>query len=182
MWAFASRAHPHHGEVYFEGKAQNNLPVFLEAEEKFASHQGRPLLLAGRPFSTTRPSRLGELRASLATRGLRSRSRQLRLVWLQGDHLITAPRANDQLVNCYEAIVIRLGIGAMTATSGSHVVKGVAGKAAIWCAFDLLGGDRSARLWLVLKPGGRVVSIADLGRGLAARDATPLSSAMSIRI
>src|SRR5258707_2947796 len=44
------------------------------------------------------------------------------------------------------------------------------------CAFDLLGGDTLARLWPVLKPGGRVVSIAglpepltaqkDLGRGI----------------
>ena len=43
-------------------------------------------------------------------------------------------------------------------------------------AFDLLGGDTLARLWSVLKPGGRVVSIAgmpepvtaqkDLGRGI----------------
>jgi alcohol dehydrogenase len=44
------------------------------------------------------------------------------------------------------------------------------------CAFDLLGGDTLAHLWPVLKPGGRVVSIAgmpepltaqkDLGRGI----------------
>jgi NADPH:quinone reductase-like Zn-dependent oxidoreductase len=44
------------------------------------------------------------------------------------------------------------------------------------CAFDLLGGDTLRRLWPVLKPGGRVVSIAgmpepetarkDLGRGI----------------
>jgi len=44
------------------------------------------------------------------------------------------------------------------------------------CAFDLLGGDTLARLWSVLRPGGRVVSIAgmpepvtarkDLGRGI----------------
>jgi len=44
------------------------------------------------------------------------------------------------------------------------------------CAFDLLGGDTLARLWSVLKPGGRVISIAgipepvtarkDLGRGI----------------
>jgi NADPH:quinone reductase-like Zn-dependent oxidoreductase len=44
------------------------------------------------------------------------------------------------------------------------------------CAFDLLGGDTLARLWPVLKAGGRVVSIAgipepmtarkDLGRGI----------------
>src|SRR5947209_8451654 len=27
VWAFASRAHPHHGEIYFEARAQNNLPV-----------------------------------------------------------------------------------------------------------------------------------------------------------
>jgi NADPH:quinone reductase-like Zn-dependent oxidoreductase len=48
------------------------------------------------------------------------------------------------------------------------------------CAFDLLGGDTLARLWSVLRPGGRVVSIAGMpepstarkdlerGRGLAA--------------
>jgi NADPH:quinone reductase-like Zn-dependent oxidoreductase len=44
------------------------------------------------------------------------------------------------------------------------------------CAFDLLGGDTLVRLWSVLKPGGRVVSVAgmpepltalkDLGRGI----------------
>jgi alcohol dehydrogenase len=44
------------------------------------------------------------------------------------------------------------------------------------CAFDLIGGETLARLWSVLKPGGRVVSIAgmpepvtarkDLGRGI----------------
>jgi alcohol dehydrogenase len=43
------------------------------------------------------------------------------------------------------------------------------------CAFDLVGGDTLARVWSVLKPGSRVVSIAgmpepvtahkDLGRG-----------------
>jgi 4-hydroxy-3-polyprenylbenzoate decarboxylase len=38
VWAFATRAHPHHGEVYFENRAQNNLPVFLEPEEKFSYH------------------------------------------------------------------------------------------------------------------------------------------------
>jgi 4-hydroxy-3-polyprenylbenzoate decarboxylase len=34
VWAFATRAHPHNGEVYFENRAQNNLPVFLERDEK----------------------------------------------------------------------------------------------------------------------------------------------------
>jgi UbiD family decarboxylase len=38
VWAFASRAHPHHGEIYFEGQAQNNLPVFLDPNEKFTYH------------------------------------------------------------------------------------------------------------------------------------------------
>jgi 3-polyprenyl-4-hydroxybenzoate decarboxylase len=35
VWAFASRAHPQHGEVFIEAKPQNALPVFLEANEKF---------------------------------------------------------------------------------------------------------------------------------------------------
>jgi UbiD family decarboxylase len=34
VWAFASRAHPSHGEIYFDDKAQNILPVFLEQSEK----------------------------------------------------------------------------------------------------------------------------------------------------
>lgn len=37
------------------------------------------------------------------------------------------------------------------------------------CAFDLLGGDTLARLWSVLKPGGRVVSIAGLPEPVTAR-------------
>ena len=37
------------------------------------------------------------------------------------------------------------------------------------CAFDLLGGDTLARLWPVLKPGGRVVSIAGMPEPVTAR-------------
>ncbi len=36
VWAFASRAHPSHGEIYFNNEAQNILPVFLDPNEKFA--------------------------------------------------------------------------------------------------------------------------------------------------
>ena len=36
VWAFASRAHPSHGELYFRNEAQNILPVFLDASEKFS--------------------------------------------------------------------------------------------------------------------------------------------------
>ncbi|MBV9892461.1 MAG: UbiD family decarboxylase [Rhizobacter sp.] len=34
VWAFASRAHPAHGEIYFRDEAQNALPVFLDPDEK----------------------------------------------------------------------------------------------------------------------------------------------------
>ena len=37
------------------------------------------------------------------------------------------------------------------------------------CAFDLLGGDTLARVWSVLKPGGRVVSIAGMPEPVTAR-------------
>ena len=37
------------------------------------------------------------------------------------------------------------------------------------CAFDLLGGDTLARLWTVLKRGGRVVSIAGMPEPITAR-------------
>jgi UbiD family decarboxylase len=36
VWAFASRAHPSHGEIYFRNEAQNILPVFLDESEKFS--------------------------------------------------------------------------------------------------------------------------------------------------
>ena len=36
VWAFATRAHPGHGEVYFDGKAENNLLVFVDDDEKAA--------------------------------------------------------------------------------------------------------------------------------------------------
>jgi 4-hydroxy-3-polyprenylbenzoate decarboxylase len=38
VWAFATRAHPHHGEIESAGQAQNNLPVFLDPDEKFTYH------------------------------------------------------------------------------------------------------------------------------------------------
>ena len=34
VWAFASRAHPHHGEIEFANFAQNILPVFLDPSEQ----------------------------------------------------------------------------------------------------------------------------------------------------
>jgi UbiD family decarboxylase len=58
VWAFASRAHPHHGEIYFEGQAQNNLPVFLEPNEKFTYHASKVVhncLLADRFPKEERP-------------------------------------------------------------------------------------------------------------------------------
>jgi 4-hydroxy-3-polyprenylbenzoate decarboxylase len=58
VWAFASRAHPHHGEIYFEGRAQNNLPVFLDPDEKFKYHTTKVVhncLLADRFAPHERP-------------------------------------------------------------------------------------------------------------------------------
>jgi 4-hydroxy-3-polyprenylbenzoate decarboxylase len=36
MWAFTSRAHPSHGEIYFPDEPQNALPIFLGTSEKSA--------------------------------------------------------------------------------------------------------------------------------------------------
>lgn len=58
VWAFASRAHPHHGTVEFPGMAQNNLPVFLDMDEKFSYHATKVVhncLLADRFPSDARP-------------------------------------------------------------------------------------------------------------------------------
>jgi len=71
-----------------------------------------------------------------------------------------------------EALVKRLGAEVVIDYTRERFEDNLAGYD---CAFDLLGGDTLARVWSVLKPGGRVVSIAgvpepvtarkDLGRG-----------------
>src|SRR3984893_9370356 len=72
-----------------------------------------------------------------------------------------------------EALVKRLGADVVIDYTRQRFEEKLSGYD---CAFDLLGGDTLARLWPVLKPGGRVVSIAgmpepltaqkDLGRGI----------------
>ena len=60
VWAFASRAHPAHGEIYFNQEAQNALPVFLDANEKFAYKTTKVIynaLLADRFPPGKRPQR-----------------------------------------------------------------------------------------------------------------------------
>ncbi len=47
------------------------------------------------------------------------------------------------------------------------------------CAFDLLGGDTLARLWSVLRPGGRVVSIAGMPEPVTARKDLGLGSCLA---
>lgn len=72
-----------------------------------------------------------------------------------------------------EALVKRLGADLVIDYTRERFVEKLSGYD---CAFDLIGNDTLARLWSVLKPGGRVVSIAglpepvtaqkDLGRGI----------------
>ena len=60
VWAFASRAHPSHGEIYFKNEAQNALPVFLDPDEKFAfrtTKVAHNALLADRYPKDKRPVR-----------------------------------------------------------------------------------------------------------------------------
>lgn len=60
VWAFASRAHPSHGEIYFREEAQNILPVFLDANEKFSFKTTKVVhncLLADRFTPEKRPKR-----------------------------------------------------------------------------------------------------------------------------
>ncbi len=60
VWAFASRAHPAHGEIYFDQEAQNALPVFLDSNEKFAYRTTKVIhnaLLADRFPPERRPKR-----------------------------------------------------------------------------------------------------------------------------
>ncbi|MBV8732542.1 MAG: UbiD family decarboxylase [Acidobacteriia bacterium] len=60
VWAFASRAHPAHGEIYFNNEAQNILPVFLDQNEKFSFRVTKVIhncLLADRYAPHERPKR-----------------------------------------------------------------------------------------------------------------------------
>lgn len=58
VWAFATRAHPLHGEIEFAHQPQNNLPVFLDPDEKFTYHATKVIhncLLADRYSKGERP-------------------------------------------------------------------------------------------------------------------------------
>lgn len=60
VWAFASRAHPAHGEIYFKSEAQNALPVFLDPNEKHTFRSQKVIhnaLLADRFPLAERPKR-----------------------------------------------------------------------------------------------------------------------------
>lgn len=60
VWAFASRAHPAHGEIYFRNEAQNALPVFLDPDEKHTFRTIKVIhncLLADRFSPAERPKR-----------------------------------------------------------------------------------------------------------------------------
>jgi NADPH:quinone reductase-like Zn-dependent oxidoreductase len=65
-----------------------------------------------------------------------------------------------------EALVKRLGADVVIDYSRERFEEKLSGYD---CAFDLLGGDTLARLFSVLKPGGRVVSIAGMPEPITAR-------------
>ena len=65
-----------------------------------------------------------------------------------------------------EALVKRLGADVVVDYSRERFENKLSGYD---CAFDLLGGDTLARLMSVLKPGGRVVSIAGMPEPITAR-------------
>jgi NADPH:quinone reductase-like Zn-dependent oxidoreductase len=65
-----------------------------------------------------------------------------------------------------EALVKRLGADVVIDYTRERFEDNLSGYD---CAFDLLGGDTLARLWSVLKPGGRVVSIAGIPEPVTAR-------------
>ena len=65
-----------------------------------------------------------------------------------------------------EALVTRLGADVVVDYTRARFEETLSGYD---CAFDLMGGDTLARLWAVLKPGGRVVSIAGMPEPLTAR-------------
>lgn len=58
VWAFASRAHPEHGEVHFANEPQNILPVYLDSHEQLSYHATKVVyncLIADRFAPAERP-------------------------------------------------------------------------------------------------------------------------------
>ena len=84
----------------------------------------------------------------------------IQIAKLLGAHVATtaSPRG--------EALVKRLGADVVVDYTRERFEDRLAGYD---CAFDLLGSDTLARLWPVLKPGGRVVSVAGMPEPLTAR-------------
>ena len=84
----------------------------------------------------------------------------IQIAKLLGAHVATtaSPRG--------EALVAQLGADVVIDYTRERFEDKVSGYDS---AFDLLGGDTLARLWPVLKPGGRVVSIAGMPEPVTAR-------------
>jgi NADPH:quinone reductase-like Zn-dependent oxidoreductase len=84
----------------------------------------------------------------------------IQIAKLLGAHVATtaSPRG--------EALVARLGADVVIDYTRERFEDKVSGYDS---AFDLLGGDTLARLWPVLKPGGRLVSIAGMPEPVTAR-------------
>jgi NADPH:quinone reductase-like Zn-dependent oxidoreductase len=76
-----------------------------------------------------------------------------------------------------EALVKRLGADVVIDYSRERFENKLSGYD---CAFDLLGGDTLARLWSVLKPGGRVVSIAGMPEPVTARKDLERGSSLAV--
>ncbi|MFL6073337.1 MAG: UbiD family decarboxylase [Mycobacteriales bacterium] len=58
IWAFASRAHPEHGEIHYPHEPYGNLALYLDQEEKFSYHAAKVVhncLLADRFPADQRP-------------------------------------------------------------------------------------------------------------------------------
>src|SRR6478609_602237 len=59
IWAFASRAHPEHGEIHFANEPQNILPIYLDAHERLSYHATKIVhncLIADRFDKNERPT------------------------------------------------------------------------------------------------------------------------------
>jgi 4-hydroxy-3-polyprenylbenzoate decarboxylase len=59
IWAFASRAHPEHGEIHFPREPQNILPIYLDAHEQLSYHATKVVhncLIADRFAKDERPT------------------------------------------------------------------------------------------------------------------------------
>ena len=132
MWAFASRAHPAQGEIYFNNEGQNILPVFLDPNEKFSFRVTKVIhncLVADRHPPAERPKR-SDLEHGWPTEIREGVLKDLEIVSLQGGRSKVGVLGSGIVGRVLGASCVTQGHEPMLSTRGLHAMI----RLAVWNA------------------------------------------------